>query len=172
MLVVAMVLVIAGIVKVKSHTKLERLLAGAGFRIPKPFAKLIWAIPVFECLGGLWLLSGVYPVMASFYAAALFLSFEIVLSRAQRRGFAGSCGCFGSSGSRPIGLSNHLLNGMLFACCLFMGVRNISHPEGVIAWTLSSAEVVLGAVLGGFVLLISSLARESDWIVRLLWQRK
>lgn len=92
----------AGVLKLKYTTALASTIAGLHLGLPGPLVAAIGvALPPFEILLGIYLITGLLPLVAATTAAALLFVFIIVLSSAVLRGLNAPCGCFGPGDTGP-----------------------------------------------------------------------
>lgn len=83
-------------------------------------------LPAIELLLGLWLIVGGWTPVALGGSLILLTSFTGVLLIAIRRGYRGSCACFGAIDGQRVGLPHIVRNGVLLAAVGLAGIR-ISH---------------------------------------------
>ncbi len=66
------------------------------------------------------LLTGIFALQSAVVAAAMLAGFAVVVERARRHGYAGSCGCYGSLETAPVGLLQVGRNSLMAAGALFV----------------------------------------------------
>lgn len=100
---ISMVFLAAGVLKLRATARQEmmELIRVIGLAHESARARLlVVAIAVMEMLLSVWLLSGFASRLGLAAAAATFVLFLIVLTVALKRGFTGSCSCFGPISGR------------------------------------------------------------------------
>lgn len=94
--VVAAVLVVGGVAKIRSPRGFEAMALAAGRRVPRGTGRVVGAVEV--TMGVVAIATGAPPWSAAL--ALLYAAFAGVVVIASRRG-ATSCGCFGSADAPP-----------------------------------------------------------------------
>jgi hypothetical protein len=164
---VAGTLIAAGVSKLNSPAASARVIAalcrtesGVSLRSAR------W-LGIVEVAGGAMLSIGLGVTVVAGFAALFFLAASVGLSWLLRKGFDGSCGCFGDRGSldslsvgRPVGLA--ICSGALIAveneCALSLATVT---PVGHLAAALVLAAAVASTwSLAGAVVRLMTLARE------------
>jgi uncharacterized membrane protein YphA (DoxX/SURF4 family) len=138
-----LVLLVAGLVKAADLPLFAEQIAGYQI-LPALAPFLARAFVVIELTLAAALLSGWRPRLSLAATAALMLFFIGVVSYAWMQGYEGSCGCFGTRGSR--GALGVLIEDSLFIALAVVGLRGLRHEAGRRRW--QSAVVLAGVALG------------------------
>jgi hypothetical protein len=141
--VLAVVLAVAAAGKVVHH---RRTVAGFDhLGLPAP-AVAAWAVPAVEALVAVVLLAA--PGWGGVAAFALLAGFTAYLAAVVASGRRVACGCFGSSGSRPVSGRDLVRNGLLLAAAGLAATRDgplVLEPAALGA--AAAATAVAAAVL-------------------------
>jgi Methylamine utilisation protein MauE len=144
--VVAGVLVIAAVQKLRSGTELRGQLAAFG--VPARLAPtLAVALPVAELAVGVSLVAVPYSSVPGWCAVALLAAFTGVIAVNLARGHRAPCPCFGASSAQALSPVTIARNGWLLALAvLATGPVSGANALAVVLWTAGLAVVTMGAL--------------------------
>jgi uncharacterized membrane protein YphA (DoxX/SURF4 family) len=114
-LILGAVFLLSGILKISAPEKWRSQSAGLG--VPPVVAAVV---PLAESVVGALLVAQVERRIVALIAAALLVSFTILLVVRLAQGRRPPCACFGALTTKPIGWSNVLRNGVLLALAAFV----------------------------------------------------
>lgn len=168
-IVLAGVFLLSGLLKIIRGNPQDpiALLEAIGISPIRALRLAVHALPVAEIGLGVWLLTASNTVYALMTTAILLLGFSAVLLLAMRRGYEGSCSCFGDSASP--GVASTTFNALLLGGALFAIDFEMS-DIGPAQWAvdMSAGDGVAAAVMGSFVFAVRAMIREVESVKRLL----
>jgi hypothetical protein len=101
----------AGVSKTLTRsTSLIELLRRVGIHNETICMSIVRLLPASEILLGLWMFTDRGVSLALITSAVVLTIFAAVIVIAVYKGYEGNCGCFGSSGNRPIGVESIILD--------------------------------------------------------------
>ncbi len=147
-LALAGALLLSGALKLLRAPTLAPLADALGV-VPRRLVAVVGrALPPAEMLLGAWLLVGVWARQALAAASLLFAGFTVILLLLLRRGYHGSCTCFGPVDRHPLGVAQVGRSALLLCAAAVPLVRvGTGACLGRAAWALP-ATVPLCASIG------------------------
>ena len=149
-LVLAAVLAVAGVAKLRRREATAQAFAALGLRRPATLAR---AIPIAELAVAAGLV--LVPPIGAYAAIALLVAFSLVVVRALRHHVKAPCGCFGAAHDAPISGVELLRNALLLVAAV--AATFATRP---VAPTIQATVVVLAATVGGLALVSAAAARR------------
>lgn len=150
-LALAGVLFTAGGLKLIRRPRLEALPQALHFPTNRVVSGSLGMVPVIEILLAAWLLTGLRIALALGIVLLIFFAFTAILLSLVRRGYGGSCACFGSVDEHPVGLVQIGRNALLIAATTLAFVQALRNP----CTGLAIREIPLPAVASATALLLA-----------------
>jgi hypothetical protein len=142
---VALMLLVAAVLKVRRPPAWDEMLADAGVDSRGAAVAVSVAVPASEAAVALWLLSGAFAAWALGVTAAMLVLFSAVLMWLRWRGYAGNCGCFGETSSAGGDTLTYIRNSTL--AIGLVGAAVVSVPGGCTTTTAPLWHVDGGVVV-------------------------
>ena len=153
-LTLAVVLLIAGVTKlVRSSTQSLDLLHAAGVSVTIPtFSPRV--LGLVEIGLSVWLMTAWQITTGLLATAVLLTCFAVVMLRALRRGYVGSCGCFGSSSNeRRLSVLDVAFDAVLLVAALFGIIMEATYnalpPRSIVGIKMGNVTDIVMLMVGG-----------------------
>lgn len=162
-LILSSVLLLTGTLKLSRWPVFMPIARELGFSSRPLLTTGLQVLPIVEVFLGAWLFVGQRPTAALSVTLLLFTGFTVVLFVLVRRGYKGSCACFGAVDRHQVGIVHLIRNIVLILATTFALMQSFtSICMGLPAWRLPPLILATAMVLLVVAGLLYVLAAEAE----------